>query len=86
MSKYTAEVRRVFKSMPPPYPGFIVDIVEWPNTLTLRVYRPNVEEFSQGQKVTLAEYLFRLRDAIRDLGVKCEIEGVESDPKNASGK
>jgi hypothetical protein len=83
MTRYSPEVRRVFKDTKPPYDGFIVDIVEWPNTLTLRVYRPNVEDFSQGQKVALAEYLYRLRDAIRDLGVKCEIEGVPDAPPNA---
>jgi hypothetical protein len=83
MTRYTPEVRRVFKGIKCPYPGFIVDIVEWPNTLTLRVYRPNVEDFSQGQKVALAEYLYRLRDAIRETGTKCEIEGVENAPPNA---
>lgn len=82
MSRYTLEAKKVFQNMKAPYPNFVVDVVEYDrmNTLALRVYRPNVEEFSQGQKVALAEYLYRLRDAMRDVGVKVFIEGVESDP------
>jgi hypothetical protein len=82
VSRYTLEAQKVFKAFKPPYPNFVVDVVEYDkmNTLALRVYRPNVEEFSQGQKVALAEYLYKLRDAMRDVGVRVFIEGVESDP------
>jgi hypothetical protein len=83
MSRYTKDVRQVFQTMEPPYKGFIVDIAEYPNTLTLRVYSHNVQEFNQGQKVALAEYLYKLRDTIRGMGVPCEIEGVEGAPPNA---
>lgn len=83
-SLYTESVRRVFKTIKPPVRGFIVDIVEYEqyNSLVLRVYRDNVESFSDPQKVTLAEYLYQLRDAIRDLGVTCNLEGVETPPPN----
>ena len=79
MSNYTPEVQRIFKTMKSPYNGFIVDAVEYPDYLALRFYRPNVEEFSEGQKIALAEYLFQLRDAIRS-EVKCHLEGVENAP------
>ena len=79
MSKYTPEVQRIFKSMKSPYPGFIVDIVEYPDYLALRVYRDNVESFSEPRKVQLAEYLYSLRDTIRS-EVNCHIEGVEDAP------
>jgi hypothetical protein len=79
MSKYTPEVKRIFKTIKTPYPGFIVDAVEYPDYLALRFYRPNVEEFSEGQKVALAEYLYKLRDAIRS-EVNCHLEGVEDAP------
>ena len=77
--KYTPTVQKIFKTMKSPYPGFIVDIVEYPDYLGLRVYKDNVESFSEPQKVALAEYLFSLRDAIRS-EVKCHIEGVEDAP------
>jgi hypothetical protein len=79
MSTYTPEVQKIFKTMKAPFPGFIVDAVEYQDYLALRFYRPNVEEFSEPQKVALAEYLFRLRDAIRS-EVKCHLEGVTNAP------
>lgn len=87
MSRYTPEVQKLFKTMRPPYPGFIVDIVERTDYLELRVYRPVIEMFSDLQKVELAQYLYELRDAIRqcdfyDEKVKCHIQGVEHAPPN----
>lgn len=87
MSKYNDEVRRVFKTYRPPFPTFIVDMVEYDDYLALRVYRPNIEEFSEPQKVQLAQYLYELRDAIctikvKGRKVKCHIEGVENAPPN----
>lgn len=84
MSSYSDEVKKVFKTIRPPYPGFVVDMVEYEESgeLALRVYRDNVESFSQPQKVACAEYLYQLRDAIRQCGVKCHIEGVETAPPN----
>jgi 23S rRNA G2069 N7-methylase RlmK/C1962 C5-methylase RlmI len=77
--KYTPEVQRIFKGFKPPYPGFIVDIAEYPDYLALRVYKDNVESFSEPQKVALAEYLYQVRDAIRS-EVNCHIEGVTNAP------
>lgn len=79
MSKYTLSVQKLFKTIEAPYRGFIVDIVEYPDYLALRVYKDNIESFSEPQKVALAEYLFRLRDAIKS-EVNCHIEGVEDAP------
>lgn len=79
MSNYTPTVQRIFKTMKPPYNGFIVDAVEYSDHLALRVYKDNIESFSDNHKIALAEYLFRLRDAIR-YEVNCHIEGVEDAP------
>lgn len=79
MNKYTEEVERVFKTIQAPYPSFVVDLIEYPGHLGLRVYQPNIKKFNQAQKVQLATYLYELRDAIRTLGVGCEIEGVVND-------
>lgn len=79
MSTYTPEVQKIFKTMKAPFPGFIVDAVEYPDYLALRVYKPNIEEFSEAQKVALSEYLYKLRDAIRS-EVKCHLEGVTNEP------
>lgn len=79
MSLYTEEVAKIFKTIRPPYPNFIVDMVEYQDCLALRVYKDNIESFSENQKVALAEYLYRIRDAIRS-ECKCHIEGVENAP------
>ena len=79
-SLYTVDVQRIFKSMKAPFSGFIVDIVEYPDYLALRIYEDNVQSFSEPQKLGLAEYLYQLRDAIRSTSVKCHIEGVTDDP------
>lgn len=80
MTKYTEEVQKVFLSVPCPTPGFVVDIVEFPHYLILRVYRPNVDKFKITEKVQIATYLYELRDAIRALGVTCQIEGADNEP------
>lgn len=79
MSKYTTTVQKLFRGFKSPFPGFIVDIVEYPDYLALRVYKDNVESFSEPQKVALAEYLYKVRDAIRS-EVNCHIEGVTDAP------
>jgi len=80
MNKYTEEVEKVFRAIKAPYPNFVVDLIEYPGHLGLRVYRPNILKFKQGEKVALATYLYELRDAIRKVGAGCEIEGVENEP------
>lgn len=83
-SQYTDEVKKLIHTIKPPYPGLILDVVEYEDYLALRVYRPNIEEFSEPQKVALAEHLYRLRDAVRATGAKCHLEGVEDDPASVS--
>lgn len=75
MSLYTAEVQRIFKTTKAPYPRFVVDAVEHEDYLELRVYKENIESFSEPQKVDLAGYLYILRDAIRLTGTNCHIQG-----------
>jgi len=79
MSRYTPAVQRIFKNMKCPQQGFIVDLVEYGDYLALRVYRDNIESFSEMQKLSIAEYLYQLRDAIRS-ETSCHIEGVEDEP------
>lgn len=84
MSKYTPEAQRIFKAIKAPYPDFIVDVVEYNDYLALRVYKDNIESFSEPQKLSLAEYLYKLRDAIRS-EVNCHIEGVTNAPPSRRG-
>lgn len=80
MTVYTEDVERVFQTIENPDPRFIVDISEKDGHLFLLVYRPNVIQFTQAEKVVLATYLYRLRDSIRLTGTRCEIVGIEEQP------
>ena len=75
MSLYTSTVERIFKTTKCPYRGFVVDLVEHQDYLELRVYEENIAEYTDEQKVGLAEYLYKIRDAIRLTGTKCHIQG-----------
>lgn len=85
MSKYTQSVKRIFHGFKSPHPNFIVDVAEYPDYLALRVYKDNIESFSEPQKVALAEYLYQVRDAIRS-EVNCHIEGVTDAPPSRKAR
>lgn len=82
MSLYTPDVQKVFKTMKPPLPGFIVDVIEYPQYLALRVYKDNVESYSEPQKVALSHYIYELEQAIRSCGVSVILDGVNGGPPN----
>lgn len=80
MTVYTEEVEKIFKTIENPDPRFIVDVSEKDGHLFLLVYRQNVIQFNQTEKVKLATYLYRLRDSIRLTGTRCEIAGIDDKP------
>lgn len=75
MSLYTKDIQRIVKTTRCPFRGFVVDVVEHPEYLELRVYQENIETFNESQKVVLADYLYKIRDAIKLTGTKCHIQG-----------
>jgi hypothetical protein len=51
-------VSDTLQSVKAPYPGFIVDIVQYPKqTFAYRIYRDNIEEFSDNKKMLLFEWI-----------------------------
>jgi hypothetical protein len=86
MSLYTPNIKKIVRETRAPYRGLIVDVVEWPDYLELRVYKDNIESFSEPQKVALAEHLYRIRDAIRLTGTKCHLNGSLEPVPNKGGK
>ena len=84
---FSETVQRVFDTgmKKCPYPGFIVDFVGYQDYVALRIYRDNLEDYSEPQKVSLAEWLFQLaRDITEATDVRCYVEGREALP-NAGG-
>ena len=62
-------VSDALRSSPAPYKGFIIDVVQYKNrTFAYRIYRANIEEFSEGQKLSLFEWLKGRLEVVSLLG------------------
>ena len=80
MPKYTKEMHKAVQLLKPPYKGMIVDFVEYPDYLAVRVYENQIMAMSEGQKVSIMEYLQLLRTTIESFGVTCHFDGAAGDP------
>lgn len=80
MVRYTKAMSEAVQRIKPPYKGMIVDIVEFDNYLAVRVYENQIMAMSEGQKVTVMEYLQLLRSTIESFGVTCHFDGAIGDP------
>lgn len=80
MVKYTNEMRKAVQLLKPPYRGLIIDIVEFPDYLAIRVYENQIMSMSVAQQVSVMEYLQLLRTTIEAYGVTCHFDGAAGDP------
>lgn len=76
---YDPLVYKMLKQEKPPY-NVIVDIVETPNFLALRVYENEIMALSNEKQMIFMEYLIKLRDIVHKFGYKCDFQGVKGDP------
>ena len=72
-------VYKMLKEEKPPF-NIIVDIVEMPNFLALRVYENEIMSLSNEKQMLVMEYLFRLKKIVNDFGIECDFQGVPGDP------
>ena len=70
---------KVIKDNKPPY-NIVVDIVEMPNHIALRVYENEVMSLSNEKQMIIMEYLIKLRDIVHKFGYQCDFQGVPGDP------
>ena len=62
-------VSDTLQSVKAPYPGFIVDIVQYPKqTFAYRIYMENLEDFSDRQKLSLFEWIKTRLETAQRLG------------------
>lgn len=81
MPKFTKEMSQAVRAIKPPYTGIAVDFVETQNYISIRMYENQIMALSDGQKVSVMEYLHKLRNTIMMFGVeKVFFEGVKGDP------
>lgn len=69
----------ILKDNKPPY-NIVVDIVETPYYLALRVYENEVMSLSSEKQLIVMEYLHKLRNIVTNFGIKCHFQGVPGDP------
>ena len=74
---YTRAVGLAVRSIKPPYPGILLDVVEHPTYLELRVYEDNINSFSDEQQSGIMIWLMAIKDKVAGLGIRCEIGGHE---------
>ena len=80
-NKLTKEMSAAIRTIKAPYAGIAVDFVEFPDYLGIRVYENQIMSLSDGQKVSVIEYLHRLRNVLISLGAeKVYFDGAKGDP------
>ena len=76
---YNQEMAKAVRQVKPPFPGIVIDIAEYPEFLTIRMYEDNIMSFDINQRVTITDYITLVRKVIESYGVRCEFEGVPGD-------
>ena len=84
MPKFTKEMSLAVHQIRPPYRGMIVDFVEFPNYIGIRIYENQIMSMSESQKVSVMEYLQLLRTTIESFGVPANFDGAKGDPPRST--
>jgi hypothetical protein len=77
--QYTRQMAIDLRKIKKPFPGIIIDIAEYPEYLTIRIYEDNIMAFDINQRVRITDYVAMVRKMIESYGVRCEFEGVPGD-------
>lgn len=80
MAKFTPEILAAIRTVKKPYANLTVDFVEFPDYLAARTYENEVMSMTDGQQVSVLEYLHQLRNIIEPFGVKFHFDGAKGDP------
>lgn len=83
MTLYSDEIKQLFRHYQWPT-GLIVDIIEYPDYLGVRLYRDNFETFDGVDKQFIARQIGASIEAVRKKGCPCYMEVVKGDGKNVT--
>lgn len=78
MTLMKPEVWDILLNSKPPHPGFEFEPVEYDAWINIRIFLDNFAGFSDPQREDLAAWVGSLVKRIRDLGIPCYLEGVNS--------
>jgi hypothetical protein len=76
---YNKNMAKAIRQIKKPFPGIVIDIAEYPEFLTIRMYEDNIMSFDINQRVLITDYISLVRKMIESYGVRCEFEGVPGD-------
>lgn len=78
---YTKQMANAVRQVKKPFPNIIIDIVKYPEFLTIRMYEDNIMSFDVNQRVMITDYIGLVKRVIESFGVRCEFEGVPGNGK-----
>jgi hypothetical protein len=76
---YTDEMKKRVREIKKPVSNLMMDVVMYPEFLTLRLYEDNFIQYVGIQKEMVIDYVSRVKKLIESYGVRCELEGVPSE-------
>ena len=78
MTLYSDEIKELVRSCEWPR-RLVLDVIEYPEYLGIRLHRNNFESFSSADKKVIAERVGQVIMAIRSKGCPCYMEVVKGD-------
>lgn len=85
MKNYDRAVAKAFREAKKPFP-FIVDVVQHPDYVELRVYENEILGLSDMQRLQVMEYLTLAQSIIETFQIKVHLGGAEGDPPRGNAK
>jgi len=76
---YTKEMSLKVREVRKPVPDLMMDVVQYPEFLALRLYEDNFIQYQGSKKEMVIDYVDRVKKLIESYGVRCELEGVPSE-------
>lgn len=76
---YTKEMSQKLRELRKPVPDLMMDVVQYPEFLALRLYEDNFIKYDGIKKEQVIDYVGRAKKLLESYGVRCELEGVPSE-------
>lgn len=75
---YTKEMAQKVREIKRPVTDLMMDIVQYPDFLAIRLYEDNFVMYDGIKKEMVIDYVSKIKKLIESYGVRCELEGQPS--------
>jgi hypothetical protein len=76
---YTKDMALKIRELKKPVHDLMVDIVQYPEFLAIRLYEDNFIQYDGVKKEMVIDYVNKVKKLIESYGVRCELEGQPSE-------